>query len=200
MTDLEWRLGESEGEWLRPLHPDDASQNYLAWLREASSVFGASHLPQDLDELRADIAARHVPPRDYLLGIFVQAEHAGNLSLHVDRRKRIAEVGILVGSEYRGRGIAKRAHVLALNWAFDSLGLRKIWAGHLSDNEQAAALYSSLGFQREALLRRHELINEVEHDVIRVGMLAAEWRARQDASGNPAGRRESHSGRPGRGE
>lgn len=177
-TDTSVVLGDAQGLWLRPLRPEDASRAYLEWLAEASAVFGTAHLPQDLDNLRGDIAVRQTPPANYLLGIFHRQTHVGNLSLHVDLRKQIAEVGILVGRDYRRRGIAHRAHVLALDWVFHGLKLRKVWAGHLADNAQAAALYTGLGFQREALLRKHELINATEHDVVRVGMLAEEWSRR----------------------
>jgi ribosomal-protein-alanine N-acetyltransferase len=175
-TDKSIVLGETDDLWLRPLVENDASQTYLRWLEESAMVFGAAHLPHDIDALRADITVRQSPPKDYLLGIFLLEAHIGNLSLHVNLRRRTAEVGILVGQDFRNRGVAKRAHALALDWAFHCLKLRKIWAGYLASNMQASALYSGLGFTREALLRRHELINETVYDVVRVGMLAQEWR------------------------
>ena len=52
--------------------------------------------------------------------------------------------------------------------------LRKVWAGHLEANSSAWVHYGRFGFQREALLRRHEFINRREHGVVRVGMLVVE--------------------------
>jgi RimJ/RimL family protein N-acetyltransferase len=162
---------------LHPVTIADLTQEYLGWLEEASAVLGSGHLPKTISGLRSELRTRHAPPEDYLFAIIANGKHVGNISLHVDLRHGRGQVGVLVGQAYRGRGIAAQAHRLLLEKAFGDLGLRKVWAGYRRDNSPSEALYRSLGFRIEGILRQHDVINNQAVDVVRTGMLSQEWSA-----------------------
>jgi UDP-4-amino-4,6-dideoxy-N-acetyl-beta-L-altrosamine N-acetyltransferase len=65
---------------------------------------------------------------------------------------------------------------------FGTLGLNKLWCEALAENERAIGLYEGFGFRREALLRDHVLKGGRFHDVVGLGLLAAEWAELRAAS------------------
>lgn len=94
----------------------------------------------------------------------------------------------------RGRGVGRAAQVLGLDRAFLGLGLHKVWAEVMADNDAAMKVQTGAGFRREGYLRGHVLKDGAPRDVVLLGILAEEWAvlapgARQDlvASGLIAG-------------
>jgi len=66
-------------------------------------------------------------------------------NIHKDK----AEFGrLLIGEiEFRGHGYAKEASKLLIDYGFNNLGLKSIYARVFEDNKRAAYLYLSLGFK-----------------------------------------------------
>jgi UDP-4-amino-4,6-dideoxy-N-acetyl-beta-L-altrosamine N-acetyltransferase len=86
--------------------------------------------------------------------------------------------------EARGRGVGRAAQALGLDRAFCELGLNKVCAEVLADNDVALKAQGAAGFRREGYLRRHAIKDGVPRDVVLLGILAEEW----------AGVREAHLG------
>lgn len=55
----------------------------------------------------------------------------------------------------RGQGLATRAGALALDYAFDVLGLPTVWALVAPDNAASQAVLGRLGFSQDGTLVRH---------------------------------------------
>jgi RimJ/RimL family protein N-acetyltransferase len=73
----------------------------------------------------------------------------GQVSLYnIDLEKREAEYGrLMIGdNEARGRGLAKRATELLIAWAFNSVGLKRIYLEVFANNRVAVNLYRRSGF------------------------------------------------------
>lgn len=85
-------------------------------------------------------------------------------------------------SEARGRGVGRAAQVLGLDRAFGELGLNKVWAQVMADNDAAMKVMAGAGFRREGYLRGHVLKDGQPRDVVMLGMLADEWSARAPAA------------------
>lgn len=67
-----------------------------------------------------------------------------------------AEIGVaLISEESRGQGFAREALSLLIQYAFCELGLKRVWARIIEDNEPSIRLFEKLGFQREGELRQH---------------------------------------------
>ena len=71
--------------------------------------------------------------------------------------------------------------MLGIEEAFDELGLEKVWAEVLADNDAALRAQAAAGFRREGYLRRHALKDGQFQDVVLLAILAEEWRARREA-------------------
>ena len=82
----------------------------------------------------------------------------------------------LGSAEARGRGVGRAAQVLGLDRAFGELGLHKVFAEVMADNDAALKAQAASGFRREGYLRGHVLKNGEPRDVVLLGMLAEEWR------------------------
>lgn len=77
--------------------------------------------------------------------------------MDLDWRNRRCEFGpIFIGElDYRGRGIARDAEVLVLDYCFNHLGLHKVIAHVPESNSEVIRLHEVCGFQRDILFREH---------------------------------------------
>lgn len=98
--------------------------------------------------------------------------------LHIDPRNRSAEFGrLLVGRpEYRRGGFAREAEFLLMDFAFNDLNLHKVWAEVIVGNEAALSLYRTFGFVEEGVLRQQIFKDGRYVDIVRVGLLAEDFR------------------------
>lgn len=96
----------------------------------------------------------------------------------IDEHHQSAEFGrFMIGDpRFHGAGYGREAAYLVCDHAFNVLGLNRIWAEVLAGNERALGLYQSIGFEQEGVLREHILKGGHYRDVVRVGMLAADFR------------------------
>lgn len=92
----------------------------------------------------------------------------------VDLEGRNAELGYWIAPDYQGEGYATEAAGLCLVHAFDELGLHKVWARTIEDNEGSKRVLEKLGFQQEGVLREHWLGFDRYVDEYRYGLLESE--------------------------
>lgn len=104
----------------------------------------------------------------------------GMISLvDVNTHHRRAEFGrFLIGEEEAVRGIpaAIEAAKLFYEFAFDSLGLKRVYGTIASDNVAIYKWQVYMGMKEEGRLRRHYFINGHFQDAICVGLLENEFR------------------------
>ena len=90
----------------------------------------------------------------------------------IDLRHRRAELGILIGqSEARGKGLAFESSRLLLDYAFNTLGLHRVFLHMFVNNEPALHLYRKLGFIQEGILHQHAFKNGRFQDVVVMALL-----------------------------
>lgn len=99
----------------------------------------------------------------------------GSTSLkRIDLEGRKAELGYWIAPDQRDNGYATEAADLCLTHAFDELGLHKVWARTVGDNEASNRVLEKLGFRREGVLREHWYGFERYVDEYRFGLLRSE--------------------------
>jgi ribosomal-protein-alanine N-acetyltransferase len=94
----------------------------------------------------------------------------------IDRSQGRAEVGYSLGSAHWGQGLAQDAMRLALDHAFDGLGLRRVEADIDPRNTASCRLAERLGFVLEGRLRERWQVQGEVSDTALYGLLAREWR------------------------
>jgi len=89
--------------------------------------------------------------------------------LNIDRKNKKAEMRKLIGnSQYRGRGFAKEATRLWIEYCINNYGLNKIYINTLEINIQNISLNRHLGFKIEGVLKNECYIDGKHFDVFRM--------------------------------
>lgn len=162
---------------LRDLSPDDADRLFL-WRREPEVDRWMCGEPESSLEAHQawfedfvadpDVKGWIITFKDRPVGFLTLKGLSG-----CDRR---AEWGWYVGeAEARGRGVGRAAQALGLERAFGELGLHKVWADVLADNDAAMKAQSAAGFRREGYLLEHAFKDGRWRDVVRLAILEQEW-------------------------
>jgi RimJ/RimL family protein N-acetyltransferase len=99
--------------------------------------------------------------------------------LHIEPVHATAECFCVIGEKaFWGGGIGTEIHSVLLTWAFEGLGLEKIWAIIRTNNPAIYKIVQKLGFQIEGTLRKEMRLEGVRQDVYRVGLLREEFTPR----------------------
>lgn len=85
------------------------------------------------------------PPELIRLGVILEDVLIGYVDLHGDEPHR-RELGFVIGERSRwGRGLGRLAAAACLDYGFDSLALREIWAEAVDGNQRSVRILQSLG-------------------------------------------------------
>ena len=160
--------------YLRPLKLSDVNQNYLTWLNDPEVMSGIATSNYDISSLETYVEDKINDSNVHFLAIIFKENdlHIGNIKFDFyDVKANVAELGLLIGNkQYWGRGLAKEACQLMINYAFDLLLYRKIYLAVYENNIAAINLYKSLGFKQEGRLIKHVSINGKYYDKFLMGM------------------------------
>lgn len=88
---------------------------------------------------------------------------------------RNAELGYWIAIEHWGKGIATEASRPIVDFAFERLGLHRVYASYFAFNPASRRVLEKLGFRHEGTLRGHAYRFGDMVDVEYVGMLRTEW-------------------------
>ena len=110
-------------------------------------------------------------------GLAITLEVEGHLAGHlmVERRRGSYEqhrgdLSIAIRDGYRGEGLGRALITTAIEWA-RAVGLRKLTLGVFPSNTRAVALYRSMGFVEEGVLRSHLHVAGADQDHAVMGLL-----------------------------
>ena len=94
----------------------------------------------------------------------------------LDWKNRVAELGIMIGTPYRGRGYGSEAMELLCDFCFREMNLHKLKVSVFAFNEAAIRCYEKNGFQREGVLRQEIFRDGKYQDVVLLTRFAGECR------------------------
>lgn len=139
-----------------------------------SALMTAAPIPTSRQQVAAWYASTQADRNQIILGIY-NAEPKELIGLFrlmfIDWISGVAELGIYIGDkEFRNGGRGRQGLIQGLDYAFDSLNLRKIWLRVVSSNQSAIKLYKSLSFGEEGLLKEHFYADGKYHDLIVMGL------------------------------
>jgi RimJ/RimL family protein N-acetyltransferase len=97
----------------------------------------------------------------------------------------VGEIRMVVSPDVRGQGVGRALSQETFALALGS-GLEKLSVQMTVDQQAAIALFESLGFKAEALLRDHVRdVDDKKHDIVVLGHNVAQVRAEMEAYGLP---------------
>jgi RimJ/RimL family protein N-acetyltransferase len=119
---------------------------------------------------------------NFLMALRDAWEIVGCIGLHMkpDPFTGVAEIGYWVSVPHWGRGYATEAAEAMLRFGFESLGLRRMEAHHMSGNPASGRVLTRIGMQREGALRERVSRFGVIHDLVAFGILRSEYDARRN--------------------
>ena len=96
--------------------------------------------------------------------------------LSIDRKNSKAEYYIAMGEvDYKGKGVAKEASKLILEYGFEKLDLNRIYLFTEVENVDAQMLFERVGFVREGIIRQDIVSHGKYVDRIAYGFLREDW-------------------------
>jgi len=131
-------------------------------------------------ERRAERRASR-PNRRMMFGIRTKTGMLiGNFSLkNIDPASRLAALGAMIGEpDYWGGGYGTDALLLAVDYAFDWLDLRKLWLETSGFNARVHRQMQKVGFTLEVCQRRAIFADGAWYDGLLFGLLRTEWPGR----------------------
>jgi RimJ/RimL family protein N-acetyltransferase len=107
--------------------------------------------------------------------------HIGVCGFHVIRRPAgVGEIGLVIGERsWWGRGCGSDAVRTLVRLGFDTFNLHRISLRVFADNARGLGCYEKVGFVREGLLRQDHYRDGAYVDVVVMGLLREDWRARR---------------------
>ena len=173
---------------LRPLEPDDTERCYR-WFNDQEVIGNLIAVRYPISMVHEERFIRERPANDangVLLAIDTRAgRHIGTIGLYdVRAEDRKAALAITIGEkECWSQGFGADAVVTLLRFAFDEMGLHRVWLTTVEYNARAIACYRRCGFQEEARLRQEVFKHGRFWDFIQMGILRNDFEElREDAS------------------
>ncbi len=107
-------------------------------------------------------------------------ERAGMVELvEINHLHRRCEFQIAVHPAFQGRGYARQATRIAIDYAFSVLNIHKLYLHVDKDNRRAVAIYESCGFTTEGVLRDEFFVNGRYRDAVRMCLFQPDYLARR---------------------
>lgn len=133
---------------IRPLQESDALVSYK-WRNDPEVFKYTGNVYNNIITLETELAwIRRViqNENEYRCAILVDDEYVGNIYL-TDITRTTAAYHIFIGNkDFWGKGVARTASELILEYAFDVLKLEYVYLRVKRENDKALLLYKSLGF------------------------------------------------------
>jgi RimJ/RimL family protein N-acetyltransferase len=166
--------------YLRPPSKDDIPL-FLRWINDPEvNQYLGGYLPMmEADEIEWLERIHKNKEKDM---VFVLVDDKTNrpiglMGLHgISWKDGTATTGAVIGEKlYWGKGCGTEAKMLLLNYAFNSLNLRKICSLVLSFNGRSQAYSQKCGYKVEGRLTKHIFKNGKFWDVIQMAIFKSDW-------------------------
>lgn len=124
--------------------------------------------PYSLADAEGWIAAVAARPVQTSFGIDVDGNGVGSISLmlHDDIERKSAEIGYWLGRAAWGRGIASDAVRAVTQYAFEQLGMHRVFAVPFATNAASCRVLEKAGYVREGFMRRSAIKDGVVLDQV----------------------------------
>ena len=151
---------------LRPWVEDDAEELYKYAKDPDVGPMAGWPVHASVENSREIILAVLSAPETYAVCMKETGKPVGSIGLH---RNDLAEaddeyeLGYWIGKPYWGQGLIPEASREILRYAFEDLGMNRIWCGYYDGNEKSRRVQIKLGFEYQCRTEGIEvkLLNEI---------------------------------------
>ncbi len=162
---------------------DDVRKTYLGWMNDLSIIqaFGPHSMLYPKEDSFIENSFKRFNSSE-AIGFFIYDRDAdsylGTCKLDkISIADRSVEIGIMIGDRTaHGKGIGKISYLLLLNYAFNVLGMNRVWGTCFADNTGSQKLFTTSGFtyegkSREAIFRKGEYVDNLHYSILRTDYL-----------------------------
>ena len=176
-------LLRGERVWLRPLEERDM-QAYVAGMNDTEVGGMAGYKwPMSVSEANAwlERTREHSRPGEGMGFFFAVCELGDDRFIGTVWLKGVnlvdgnAELAIFMDRDHIGSGFGTDAQRAILTFAFNNLGLQRVWLIAYAANERAIRSYERIGFRHEGLLRHSWRGPRGLEDAVLMAILRDEW-------------------------
>ena len=170
-----------ENIYLRALEIEDVDKGYLQWINdhEVIKYLETAHFPKTRSSLIKYVENIENTPNVVFFSIIEKStgRYIGNAKLGpISWINSNAEYGRMIGAkEAWGKGYGKEVARLLLRYGFEVLGLNKITAGALVDNQASIKSNEKIGLRIEGCLKEQTFHEGKFKDSIRMGITRREY-------------------------
>jgi RimJ/RimL family protein N-acetyltransferase len=172
-----------------PFLEDHISERYISWLNdpEVNRFLEVRHAHQTYETVLPYVRSFYSNTEKYMWGLYPNGMNKpiGTATLYkINHHLGWGEIGLVIGEkDYWGKGVSSETIELMLQFAFETLGLRRITGGSYASNRGMNFTFKMLGFTREGTLRQAYLERSGNYvDAYRWAILVDEWISRKDLS------------------
>lgn len=172
---------KSETIHLRALEETDLNTEYLQWLNDEEVCQFNSHavFPNTQRKMGAYYESLQNQNNNIVFAIVYSEtnKHIGNVSLqNINWVSRSGEFAILLGAkQYWGKGIAREAMALIMEYGFKRLNLYRIYCGTFEGNVAMRKLAKKFNMREEGIRREALFKNGKYHDIYEFGVTYKEY-------------------------
>jgi RimJ/RimL family protein N-acetyltransferase len=165
--------------FLKPFNIEDISENYITWLNDdrVTNFLEIRHNKQTYKIAKSYIDSFYNEDNKYLWGIYTKSnKHIGTINISV-KGVSSSEIGLMIGDkDFWGKGASDEAISLVLDFAFNTLNVRKISGGCYAENIGMVFTFKKLGFIRDEIItHRKGLMDKCASKVYRWSILSSDW-------------------------
>lgn len=163
---------------LRPLSKSDIP-HLMRWINDPEiRNFIANNFPKMEASEEAWLDHLSKSDTDIILAIVTKkGKFIGTMGIHgIKWVDRTATTGALIGEkEYWGKGYGSEAKLLLLNYAFNTLGLRKICSSVIAFNKRSYNYSAKVGYKEEGRLKKQNFRNGKYWDLIQLAIFRKDF-------------------------
>lgn len=161
---------------LRQLRADDAEALFPVLSDTDVMIWWSSAAHETLAETKAYVAKNAEEGQGFQCWAITTGDDvAHGWVILMDGKPGVKEIGYILHRDKWGSGIAREAVSRVIDYGFDELGLRRIFADTDPENSGSIGLLGRLGFQQEGYLRAEWETHMGVRDTLIFGLLRGEW-------------------------
>ena len=177
---------ETERLVLRPWRVNDANSLYEYAKDPQVGPIAGWPVHKSVADSREIIETVLSAPYTYAVCLKEDDQAIGSIGLMIGEKSNIglsnneAEIGYWIGVPFWGRGLIPEAVRELMRYAFNELGIKKLWCGYFDGNEKSKRVQEKCGFQYQYTIKDKEwpLMNDVRTEHI-TGITEKQWRIDQ---------------------
>lgn len=180
---------EGKRLYLRPIEQSDvcAMQRYVNDPEIRCYLSNSYPISLFAEQAYAEKKMKH-DPTDITLAICLKKGNRfiGLMGLHrIDYINRIATTGSVIGEKDEwNKGYGQEAKALLLEYAFDTLNLRKISSAAIEGNKRSIQHNIKCGYQIEGVLKKEFFKNGRYYDKVMLGIFKESWKKHKKQNGH----------------